>query len=262
MNSKAKVVGLIATLILIWVVIFIQLTGGISLGGKKNDSSVEDEDAVLEENWTPYELEFRLENYFVPGSQSTRNTVLMTNEDNQAVADTISNYLRGISNNEWDNVIIKKADQLSSSEPDTDNLGVNYFFSEGVQTGGRITVKSELIGSFGESPLTAYRGYNFDAKTGKVLDVNDLGTNVLGKLVDYCYDYLESLDKEYANDWQSRVVNEISTIGNWYFTENGIHVVFQINTIGDASLGVIQVDVPFGEFNDDLKTNYKFVLTQ
>lgn len=59
------------------------------------------------------------------------------------------------------------------------------------------------------------------------------------------------------NAWKNKVKESLNVVGNWYFTKDGIRVVFQKDSIGCSTQGITYIDVDKSDINSYLKDTYK-----
>ena len=116
------------------------------------------------------------------------------------------------------------------------------------------------VGSFGGIPWDNNEGYNFDAVTGNLLKLDDLGTGVF----DYIYSQsISQIEKESTEssclegDWKDRAKTELNKDGNWYFTKDGIKVIFPKYSIACGAEGSIIIDISKNDINPYLNAQYK-----
>ena len=92
----------------------------------------------------------------------------------------------------WNNSIKKTSDEMKDSG--YDRLGVNYLYSTGVVNENRLSFILTMSGSFGGVSWDDVKGYNFDAKTGELLTLDNI-----------------SLDNDsFKNFVYNKVINHIS----------------------------------------------------
>ena len=135
-------------------------------------------------------------------------------------------------------------------------IGVNYIFKNGVINSYRLTFFANVSGSFGGVSWLSDEGYNFDAETGELLKLEDIGTGVYDYVYNTCISNLEGETSLFDN-WKDSVKEELNKEGNWYFTDNGIRIIFQKYSISDGSFGIKTIDIKKDEFNKYLLNKYK-----
>ena len=121
-------------------------------------------------------------------------------------------------------------------------IGVNYIFKNGVINSYRLTFFANVSGSFGGVSWLSDEGYNFDAETGELLKLEDIGTGVYDYVYNTCISNLEG-ETSFFDNWKDIVKEELNKEGNWYFTDNGIRIIFQKYSISDGSFGIKTIDI-------------------
>ena len=161
--------------------------------------------------------------------------------------------LNDISNKEWEEI---KTMADESKENTYAGIGVNYIFKNGVINSSRLTFFANVSGSFGGVSWLSDEGYNFDAETGELLKLEDIGTGVYDYVYNTCISNLEGETSLFDN-LKDSVKEELNKEGNWYFTDNGIRIIFQKYSISDGSFGIKTIDIKKDEINKYLLNKYK-----
>ena len=251
------VIGIIVILIVLCILF---ATNTISFNNKNNETSNNqdgenkyvisyDDDIYISKNNNNIEI-----------SKNKRNIVSIKNDSNPTSANLIQTKLNEISDFNWNKNIKPMADSVALDSTNYDNLGVNYLFETGEINDNRLTFIANMSGSFGGVSWTSNEGYNFDAKTGELLDLNSIGTGVYDYLYNKSISEIENnKDENYClyNDWKNKVKESLNIAGNWYFTKSGIRVVFQKNSIGCSAQDITYVDIDKSDINSYLKDVYK-----
>lgn len=111
----------------------------------------------------------------------------------------------------------------------------------------------------------AYIGYNFDAKTGKELTLNDIATNKT-ELLNSARTYINSQLKlpSYAKllmnpveQSQDIINSDVLTDSNWYFTKSGLTFVSNPYILGSYAAGAFIFTVPYQQL-ESLKADYQY----
>lgn len=259
-NNNLIVIILMGIIILILVVLCILFaTSKISLNLDENNKIEEKQDKSSSQKNNDYKISYKDEEYITKNSHNNdstinkRNIISVKNNDNEKSALAIESKLNDISNKEWEE-IKNMADE--SKENTYDGIGVNYIFKNGVINGSRLTFLANVSGSFGGVLWLSDEGYNFDAETGELLKLEDIGTSVYDYVYNTCISNLEGETSLFDN-WKDSVKEELNKDGNWYFTDNGIRIVFQKYSISDGSFGIKIVDIKKNEINKYLLDKYK-----
>ena len=219
-----------------------------------------------DENKNTYVINYKEENYTTKNKENIeitnnkRNVITIENKNNPNVASLIENKLSEISNTNWEE--IKKMADITNENSNT-SLGVNCLIETGEITNNRLTFIVNTVGSFGGLPWDNNEGYNFDATTGNLLKLTDLGTGVFDYIYNRSISQLEknNIDSSsLASDWKERVKIELNKEGKWYFTKDGIKVIFLKYSLSDNAVGIIGsdiIDISKKEINPYLNAQYK-----
>ncbi|MBQ8681973.1 MAG: DUF3298 domain-containing protein [Bacilli bacterium] len=271
-KSKNIIIALLIIIIVILVgIVGLVLTGTLSLNTSNNNQVGEEDNNDQEEKKEEkdlFEISYKEEEYITKNnkgyiiSKSTRNLPVIINSNNQETADKIVTSLTTISDKEWNGSIKDTADQVSEMDSDKDmELGVNYLFETKVVNDNRLTFKLEMSGTFGGTTWAGEWGYNYDAKTGELLTLENISTdNIKLKeiITNEVVNYIEANSITIVvDDWKNEVSKLINTTGNWYFTDNGIEVSLPKYSISTGATGIIKVEIAKNVINDYLKEEYK-----
>lgn len=259
-NNNLVIIILMGIIILILVVLCILFaTNKISLNLGENNKIEEKKDKVSHQKNNDYKISYKDEEYVTKNSQNNdstinkRNIISIKNNNNEKSALAIESKLNDISNKEWEEIKTMADD---NKENTYDGIGVNYIFKNGVINSSRLTFLANVSGSFGGVSWLSDEGYNFDAETGELLKLEDIGTGVYDYVYNTCISNLEGETSLFDN-WKDSVKEELNKEGNWYFTDNGIRIVFQKYSISDGSFGIKTIDIKKDEINKSLLNKYK-----
>ena len=115
---------------------------------------------------------------------------------------------------------------------------------------------------FDESKRECIQNVDYvNAATGRIpnlkkLKLEDIGTGVYDYVYNTCISNLEGETSLFDN-WKDSVKEELNKEGNWYFTDNGIRIIFQKYSISDGSFGIKTIDIKKDEINKYLLNKYK-----
>ena len=211
----------------------------------ENNKIEEKKDKVSRQKNNDYKISYKDEEYVTKNSQNNdstinkRNIISIKNNNNEKSALAIESKLNDISNKEWEEI---KTMEDESKENTYAGIGVNYIFKNGVINSYRLTFFANVSGSFGGVSWLSDEGYNFDAETGELLKLEDIGTGVYDYVYNTCISNLEGETSLFDN-WKDIVKEELNKEGNWYFTDNGIRIIFQKYSISDGSFGIKTIDI-------------------
>lgn len=272
-NNKV-VVLLIAIIIVILAVLCILFAKNIITFNSKttndlnqnniNDKSNDDNQSKEDQNTKSYTINYKEENYTtknkdgIENSSSKRNIISVENKYNTNAASLIESKLNEISNKMWED--IKETADTSYELSYTGLLGVNYLIATGQVTNNRLTFIINTIGSFGGVPWDNNEGYNFDATTGYLLKLTNLGTGVFDYIYNQSITQIEKNNTESScleEDWKDRVKTELNKDGNWYFTKDGIKVIFPKYSLACGAEGSKFIDISKNDINPYLNVQYK-----
>ena len=183
--------------------------------------------------------------------------ITIENKNNPNAASLIENKLNEISDKMWED--IKKVADESDENPST-GLGVNYLIKTGEVTNNRLTFIVNTVGSFGGVSWDNNEGYNFDATTGNLLKLTNLGTGVFDYIYNQSITQIEKNNTESScleEDWKDRVKTELNKDGNWYFTKDGIKVIFPKYSLACGAEGSKFIDISKNDINSYLNDQYK-----
>ena len=273
-NDKSKniIIALLIIIIVILVgIVGLILTGTLTINTSNNTQISEEDNNEQEENKEEknlFEISYKEEEYITKNnkgyiiSKSTRNLPVIINSNNQETADKIVNSLTMISDKEWNDSIKDMADQVSEMDSDKDmELGVTYLFETNVITDNRLTFKLEMGGAFGGVTWAGEWGYNYDAKTGELLTLENISTDSVKlkeTIANEVINYIEANSIAIiVDDWKNEVFKLINTTGNWYFTDNGVEVTLPKYSISVGATGIIKVEIAKNVINDYLQEQYK-----
>ena len=253
--------GIIIVILVVLCVLFATNTISLNYNSTKETTSQKN-DSKDDEKKNSYVITYEDEEYTtknkddVENTKSKRNIVRVKNENHSDAANLIENKLNEISDKNW--VEIKKTADDSDENPNT-GLGVNYLIETGVITDNRLTFITNTDGTFGGVQWKDNAGYNFDATTGKILSLEDIGTGVF----DYLYSKsISEIEKNsdgscLEGDWKDRAKEELNKEGNWYFTTAGMKVIFPKYSIACGANGITAIDINKNDINSYLYDKYK-----
>ena len=249
MDRELKNNKVVALLIVVIVVILTVLYVLFAMNKIKSNNNSNDNQSQKDENKNSYVINYKEENYTTKNRENIeitnnkRNVITIENKINPKAASSIENKLNEISNTNWEE--IKKMADITNENSNT-GLGVNCLIETGEITNNRLTFIVNTVGSFGGLPWDNNEGYNFDATTGNLLKLTDLGTGVFDYIYNRSISQLEknNIDSSYlANDWKDRVKKELNKEGNWYFTKDGIKIIFLKYSLSDNAVGMVGSDI-------------------
>ena len=258
--------GIIIGVLLVLCVLF--ATNKITLNNNPNQDKINNKtnnnnQSKEEENTNSYTINYKEETYTtknkedIENTNNKRNVITIENKNNPNAASLIENKLNEISDKMWED--IKKVADESNENPST-GLGVNYLIETGEITNNRLTFIVNTVGSFGGVPWNNNEGYNFDATTGNLLKLTDLGTGVFDYIYNQSITQIEKNNTESScleEDWKDRVKTELNKDGNWYFTKDGIKVIFPKYSLACGAEGSKFIDISKNDINPYLNDQYK-----
>lgn len=268
--NKNQVIVLLMTVIIVILggAYFLFATNKITFNNSSNQNNLNNKSNSGNQfqndgNKSSYIINYKEEAYTtknkegIENTNSKRNVITIENKNDTSAASLIENKLNEVSNTNWEE-IKKMADD--SYENSSTGLGVSYLIETGEVTNHRLTFIVNTVGSFGGIPWDNNEGYNFDAVTGNLLKLDDLGTGVF----DYIYSQsISQIEKEniesscLEGDWKDRAKTELNKDGNWYFTKNGIKVIFPKYSIACGAEGSRIINVSKSDINPYLNDQYK-----
>lgn len=258
--------GVIIIILVVLCVLFATNTitfNNSSIKNNTNNRLSNDNKSEDDEKKDLYVIKYEEETYTtknkdnIENTKSKRNIVTIESKNNPNAASLMENKLNDISNSQWED-IRKNADE--SYENSSTGLGVNYLIKTGVVTNNRLTFLISTEGSFGGVSWDSNEGYNFDATTGNLLKLDDIGDGVL----DYIYNQsISQIEKDNNDsscleiDWKDKVKVELNKNGNWYFATDGIKVIFPKYSIACGAGGSKIIDFNKSDINFYLDDKYK-----
>lgn len=262
MKNKGNI--LIVLLMSIIIVMLLALcillaTNTISFNVNSNKQNMGTQDNSNEEKNT-YTINYKEEVYVtknsknVESTKSKRNIIKISNDKNEDAASSIETKLNLISDKQWEE-IKNMADETKENTYQV--VGVNYLFKTGIINDNRLTITASMDGDFGGVGWTSDEGYNFDAATGNLLKLNDIGTGVYDYLYNSSINELEKNNYTLIENWKEKVKEELNKDGNWYFTNNGMKINFPKYSITDGASGIITIDIAKEDINQYLFDKYK-----
>lgn len=200
-------------------------------------------------------------------TKNTRNIPDIKYSSNQKIADKIEKSLIEFSNKEWNSNILPAAKETAEEGPfaestEPEGLGASLKFSNLPIHNKRITFNLILEGGFGGVGWFNSYGYNYDITTGELLTLKSI-TNDYSKLMTDLNSevnrQLNIIKKETEIDdiSEEKLKSLITTTGNWYFTEDGLLIIFQKYEIADGATGPITIEINKDFINKHLKDEYK-----
>ena len=247
------------TIIIILLVVTIGLATFITLllTGTINLSTNNEEDIT-------FNVTYKEEEYVKSTSdgieiRNLRNIPSITNSNKKKVASKITNYLTDVSNKEWDN-IKKTTDEAVESNVKEEDMGVTLLYKESIITSGRLSFALETTGNFGGVTWNNENGYNFDAKTGKILTLRDIGQGAFDIVKKECEDYIETSEKINAQSFYEKEKRQsLDELLNkeeiWYFEYNQLVVVFPKYSISTQE---VKIPITKSKIEGSLYEQYKF----
>ena len=250
MNKKTiTIILLIAIIIGLIVFIILLFTDTIKLNS--NNNSV-------------FNVTYKEEEYVKSTSdgieiRNLRNIPSITNSNRKKVASKITNYLTDVSNKEWDN-IKNTTDEAVESNVKEEDMGVTLLYKESIITSGRLSFTLETTGNFGGVTWNNVNGYNFDAKTGKILTLRDIGQGAFDIVKKECEDYIETSEKINAQSFYEKEKRQsLDELLNkeeiWYFEYNQLVVVFPKYSISTQE---VKIPITKSKIEGSLYEQYKF----
>ena len=267
--KKGKVIIIILLIIIIiGLISFVTLllTGAINLNVKNGNNianekvSKENVESNLENmfNITYKEEEYSATNDRNIEIRNLRNIPTVTSSQKPNAAEKITNYLVDISNKEWK--IIKKATDDYVDANSFNDLGVTYLYRNSIINKNRLSFILQMNGGFGGVTWSSEEGFNFDANTGEVLTLKNIGEDTYSIVKEECLEYIETAEKTksqnlYDSDQRRDIDVLLNTVGIWYFEYNQLIVVFPKYSIGPKA---IKIKIKKSIINDSLYDKYKF----
>lgn len=246
---KLAIILLVTITIGLTVFITLLLTGTINLSINNNDT---------------FSVTYKEEEYIKSTTdgieiRNLRNIPSITNSSKKEVADKITNYLTDISNKEWD-YIKKTTDEVADNNINYEDMGITLLYKESIITSGRLSFTLEESGNFGGVTWNNESAYNFDAKTGKILTLKDIGKDTYDIVKKECEDYIKTSEEIksqsfYEKEERQSIDELLNKEETWYFEYNQLVIVFPKYSISNH-----QVKIPIAKsiINESLYDKYKF----
>ena len=255
--------GIIIVILLTLCILLATNTISFNVNSNKQNTGTQDnskKDNNSDEEKNTYIINYEEEVYTTKNSQNTestkskRNIIKITNDNNKDAASSIETKLNSISDKQWEE-IKNMADE--TKENTYQAVGVNYLFKTGVINDNRLTITASMDGNFGGVGWTSNEGYNFDATTGNLLKLSDIGTGVYDYLYNNSINELEKDSSTLVENWKEKVKEELNKDGNWYFTNDGMKINFPKYSLADGATGIITIDIAKDNINQYLFDKYK-----
>ena len=258
--------GVIIVILVVLCTLF--ATNKITLNNNSNQDKINNKtnnnnQSKEEENTNSYTINYKEETYTtknkedIENTNNKRNVITIENKNNPNAASLIENKLNEISDKMWEE-IKNMADD--SNENSSTGLGVSYLIETGEITNNRLTFIVNTVGSFGGVSWDNNEGYNFDATTGILLKLTNLGTGVFDYIYNQSITQIEKNNTESScleEDWKDRVKTELNKDGNWYFTKDGIKVIFPKYSLACGAEGSKFINISKKDINSYLNDQYK-----
>ena len=224
--NKNQVIVLLMTVIIVILggAYFLFATNKITFNNSSNQNNLNNKSnsgnqSQNDENNSSYVINYKEETYVtknkegIENTNSKRNVITIENKNDVNAASLIENKLNEISNKMWEEI---KSTADDSYENSSTGLGVSYLIETGEVTNHRLTFIINTVGSFGGIPWDNNEGYNFDATTGNLLKLDDLGMEVFDYIYNQSISQIEKSDGDssyLASDWKDRVKKELNKDG-------------------------------------------------
>lgn len=258
-----------------WILIFVatafivaaSVNIGIQISNYLNENKKDNESSLSKKEETKdFKIDYKEETYKLENSnkktivENKRNLPIITSEKYQEQADKIVYYLTQISDKKWEEIKLSSDDYRKLDL--NDKVGINYSINSVEQTDKYFTFKLTTSGSLGGIGWDDEEAYTFDIKTGSVLELANISSDVDG-LKQYLanglnkylseQDYSKDLDKDYNN----KIIIELNKLGNWYLDKDGLHFVFKRYTFGPGYIGLVRFNSSYEDINNFLLEDYK-----
>ena len=265
-NNKVVILLMVVIIIILAVLCILFATNKIIINNNSNQDKINNktnDDNQSKEDENSYTISYKEETYStknkegIENTNSKRNVITIENKINPNAASLIERKLNEISDKMWEE-IKNMADD--SNENSSTGLGVSYLIETGEVTNNRLTFIVNTVGSFGGIPWDNNEGYNFDATTGNLLKLSDLGTEVFDYVYNQSITQIEKNNTESScleEDWKDRAKAELDKDGNWYFTKEGIKVIFPKYSLACGAEGSKIINISKKDINPYLNDKYK-----
>lgn len=212
----------------------------------------------------PYEVEVEIKDSEEAYLYMTAADVELNSENCPALEETVSAWEK----EREENREMLRLQYLEMAEAEKEAKGdefYGYILSEMLT----ITRSDEKILSLREEdykyldgayPVSFVGGVNFDVQTGKLLELNDLLINpdeFKNVSAQFIVGYVENVYSEYGvSVTEEQVLTLWDTEMEWYLEASGITVVFNEDTLGPHSLGIVEIPLTIANYQDYVKPEY------
>ena len=179
---------------------------------------------------------------------SERNIPTVINNSNPDSAKVIESDLRAIMDDVWENQIKKTSEEVKIRLNGERVLGVKYFVNMEYQTNKIITFSIKLDGDFGGVTWDGYELYSYDAQTGELLTLNNIGNdtdNLKNLIVERTKNVTASKQIQIDDTGNVGVdmllLEKMASHGSFGILGDGIHINYQKYEIAIGAAGVIEV---------------------
>lgn len=180
--------------------------------------------------------------------ESERNIPTILNNNNPDSAKVIESDLRTIMDDVWENEVKKTSEEVKIRVDGDRILGVKYFVNMEYQTSRIITFSIKLDGDFGGVSWNRYELYSYDAQTGELLTLNNIGSdaeNLKKQIVEKTKDVTtvnQILIDDTGNVGIDKLLMEkMQSHGNFGITGDGMHINYQKYDIANGAAGIVEV---------------------
>ena len=180
--------------------------------------------------------------------ESERNIPTVINNNNPDSAKVIESDLRTIMDDVWENEVKKTSEEVKIRADGDRILGVKYFVNMEYQTSRIITFSIKLDGDFGGVGWNRYELYSYDAQTGELLTLNNIGNdaeNLKKQIVEKTKDITTvkqiSIDDTGNVGIDKLLMEKMQSHGNFGITGDGMHINYQKYDIANGAAGIVEV---------------------
>lgn len=180
--------------------------------------------------------------------ESERNIPTILNNNNPDSAKVIESDLRTIMDDVWENEVKKTSEEVKIRVDGDRILGVKYFVNMEYQTSRIITFSIKLDGDFGGVSWNRYELYSYDAQTGELLTLNNIGSdaeNLKKQIVEKTKD-VTTVNQILIDDTgnvgiDKLLIEKMQSHGNFGITGDGMHINYQKYDIANGAAGIVEV---------------------
>lgn len=257
-----KLICIILILLIIGLVIYILNDNGIinfkskKVNNEPNFIKTKTTTTKVNEEKVSFDISYKEEEYRkkIDGTEyeiiNKRNLPIIKSNQRQDIADKITENLKKISDDFWNNSIIP---QTNDSNIKDKGLGANYMMKDVYMTKSFISFEFNSSGGFGGVSWDNTLLKIYSTKTGDELTFSEIAKDEK-EFTSYIKKELrEYLLKNYASTYNENLIDEYS----WNINGKGLSICYERGKMGSLADGTIIISFTFDEINEYLKDEYK-----